>query len=166
MKLNNKLGDQQYGLLGYSCVSRPRCTQDHPDAPLMYAIGYALDSSAGLDFYLRAIFPPYPENSPGGGDPGWLWYYDKTAGVSGLVTVEIDDVVAPPSGMWNEYSNEKIRYEIRAALNNLVVRSPERLKEVGVVIDQFDLFKVMAFEGLVPIADWDGGLPCGEIINS
>jgi hypothetical protein len=64
-----KLGNSQFSLAGSSYVSKPSCANDHPDAPLMYAIGFALAARERLDLYLDGIFPPYPDGSLGGGDP-------------------------------------------------------------------------------------------------
>lgn len=162
----SKLGDGRYGLAGSSCVSRPTCTQDHPDAPLMYAITYALGYGDQIDSYLKGVLPPYPTNSLGGGDPGWLWYHIKSPEGEDLVVVEIDDVVAPPDGIWNEYSEEKVKYEIRAALNNLAIQEPSRLNEVDKVIRRYNLLDVVAPPGLVSMPHWDGLLPNKWMTNS
>ena len=131
----------------------------------MYAIGYALAARARLDLFLDGIFPPYPDGSLGGGDPGWLWYHDFDSSGNDVIVVQIDDVLAPPDGMWNEYCPDKIRYEIRAALNNLLLREPKRLEEVDRVINKFDLLRIEPLPGLVPISDWIGELPKIAILN-
>lgn len=160
-----KLGSSKLSLAGSSCVTRPTCGHDHPDAPLMYAIGCALSAGDRLDSYLNGIFPPFPDDSLGGGDPGWLWYHDVDRLGRDVVVVEIDDVASPPDGMWNEYSMEKVRYEIRAALNNLLFNEPAYLEEVDRVVQKFDLARIDAMPGLHQIPDWDGGLPKSKIVN-
>lgn len=160
-----KLGNSQISLAGSSYVSRPRCANDHPDAPLMHAIGFALAAGDRLDSYLDGIFPPYPDGSLGGGDPGWLWYHDINAAGNDIVVVELDDVVAPPDGIWNEYHPDKIRYEIRAALNNLLLREPARLEEVNGVIDKYDLSRIEPLPGLMPIPGWAREVPKILILN-
>lgn len=159
-----KVGDSRFGLAGSSPASRPNCTQDHLDAPLMYAIGFALGTAPRLDSYLHSVFPPYPA-ALGGGDPGWLWYHEKKQDGSDVIVVEIFEPVAPPSGIWNEYSPEKLRYEVRAALSNLVMNQPACLGEVDEIIRFFDLIDVATPDGLMPIPRWDGIVPSCRIIN-
>lgn len=160
-----RLGNPNYSLAGGSSVSRPTCKHDHPDAPLMFAIGYALGTGERLDSYLNGIFPPYPSNSLGGGDPGWLWYHEHTSDGNHVITVEIDNVMSPPDGMWNDYSPEKIRYEIRAALSNFAVKNPDHLTEVDAVIRKFNLGDAMALPNLMSIPTWTGTLPNFQIYN-
>lgn len=82
-----------------------------------------------------------------------------------MVVVEIDDVASPPEGMWNEYLMEKIRYEIRAALNNLLVKAPAYMGAVDRVARKFNLVRVDAMPGLRKNQNWDGVLPKSTIIN-
>jgi len=131
----------------------------------MYAIGFALSAGDRLDSYLNGIFPPYSGGSLGGCDPGWLWYHDVDQSGRDVIVVEIDDVASPPNGMWNEYSIEKVRYEIRAALNNLLFMEPAYLGEVDRVVRKFDLVKIDALPRLHPIPDWNGQLPVSVIVN-
>ncbi len=146
-------------------VSRPMCADGHPDLPLMFAICFALAASGNkLDLFLDAIFPPYP-SSLGGGDPGWMWYRELDELGNDVIVVELNDVVAPPSGAWNKYSLDKVRYEIRATLNNILFHKPIHLKEVNRVIGKFDLMHVKTLAGLMPIPDWDGELPLSLILN-
>ncbi|WP_198346137.1 hypothetical protein [Burkholderia ubonensis] len=160
-----KIGNSQLSLAGSSSVTRPRCRHDHPDAPLMYAIGFALAAGDRLDSYLNGILPPFSAESLGGGDPGWLWYHDFDESGHDVVVVEINDVASPPDGMWNEYSLDKVRYEIRAALSNLLLQEPAYLGEVDRVVRKFDLLRIDALPGLAPIPDWDGTLPKSAILN-
>jgi hypothetical protein len=159
------LGDPGYYIVS-DYVSRPDCSNGHPDAPLLYAIGCALARGGEtLDLCLIGVFPPYPSGVLGGGDPGWLWYHDTDKDGNDVVVVEITDVMAPPNGMWNEYYPDKVRYEIRAALNNTAVKEPEALSEVDRVIRLFNLEQVETPEGLMPIPDWDGKIPSKLIRN-
>lgn len=158
-------GSSKFSLAGASSVSRPRCAQDHPDAPLMYAIGFALGAGDCLDSYMHGIFPPYSTHSLGGGDPGWLWYHEKKADGKDVVVVEITDVIAPPNGIWNEYSEEKMRYEIRAALSNFALQNPDRLTEVDTTIRKFNLVDIQPVDDLMLIPHWDGTLPQYQILN-
>jgi hypothetical protein len=160
-----RLGSSQLSLAGSSYVTRPKCGYDHPDAPLMCAIGFALSAGNRLDSYLNGIFPPFPEGSLGGGDPGWLWYHAVDRSGRDVVVVEIDDIVSPPNGMWNEYPMGKIRYEIRAALNNLLVCEPGCLAEVDRIVKKFDLVRIEPIPELFPIPDWNGSLPNHAILN-
>ncbi len=161
-----QLGAPRYSLAGQSCVSRPECAHDHPDAPLMYAITCAFGDYEALDRFLKGIFPPYPEGMLSGGDPGWIWYHEKSEDGSDVVVVEIDDIISPPDGMWNEYSPAKIRYEIRAALNNFALQHPARLPHVAHVIEEFGLGDAMDYPGCTPIPTWDGTMPTRRILNS
>ncbi|WP_457349466.1 hypothetical protein [Roseateles sp. P5_D6] len=160
-----KLGSAQYGLAGYSCVSKPRCTQDDPDAPLMYALGYALGTHNDLGHFLRAIFPPYPNGAPGGGDPGWIWYREKDGSGKDVIVVELDAVIAPSDGVWAIYSEMKIRYEVRAALSNYAIMSPKRLADVNAVIHKYGLVEVENPAGLAMIPAWTGELPAQIVKN-
>lgn len=160
-----KLGDGSYGLLGYSCVSKPHCTQDDPDAPLMYAIGYALDGHADLGHFLRAVFRPYPEGVPGGGDPGWSWYHEQDERGEDRVIVELDALLAPPDGIWQSYSESKIRYEVRVALDNLAHENPARLSDVDTVVRQYGLEEVHSPEGTARVPRWNGTRPASIIRN-
>ncbi|WP_144410271.1 hypothetical protein [Chromobacterium vaccinii] len=160
-----KLGRSDLGMAGLSCVSRRFCKQDHPDAPLMYAISYALGDMEKLDTYLYPVFPPYPDDVLAGGDPGWIWYGEQDIDGSVAIYAEIYDLIAPPEGIWNKYSPQKVRYEIRAALNNLLIKYPNLLSEVDQVIKKFDLIEVETIEGLMPIPRWDGKIPDCFILN-
>jgi hypothetical protein len=154
-----------YWITGNSPVSRPSIENDHPVAALMHAIPFALSSPEGLDFFLRAIFPPYPKGSPGGGDPGWLWHAELGADGKYKIVVEISDDIAPPNGIYGEYSEDLIRYEIRAALNNLCVKHPERKAEIEKTLNQFNLMDVGTPGGLEPIPSWDIGESVFYILN-
>lgn len=160
-----QIGSPQYGLAGYSCVSKPLCTQDDPDAPLMYALGFAIDSHKDLGHFLSAIFPPYPKGVPGGGDPGWLWYHELDGDGHDVVVVTLDDLVAPPEGAWATYLPSKVRYEVRVALSNFAVMWPSRLAEVDAVIREYDLAEVDIPPGLATVPVWDGRLPVQLVTN-
>lgn len=159
------LGDGNHRLGGFSCVSKPNCSYDDPDAPLMCALGFALSDLSQLDLYLHSILPPYPEGRLGGGDPGWLWYAEKRADGSYIVTVEIDSIIAPPKGMWNDYSVDKIAYEIRATLENIAITYPSSLNEVDRIVNYFKLQKVKTFNQFQVIPDWTGQMPSVLINN-
>ena len=160
-----KLGRSDLGMAGLSCVSRRFCGQDHPDAPLMYAINYAFGGVERLDTYLYPIFPPYPDDVLSGGDPGWIWYGEQEADGSVAIYAEVYDLIAPPDGIWNQYTTQKVRYEVRAALNNLLVQYPDMLSEVDRVIRKFDLMDVEVVEGLMPIPRWERRVPSCLILN-
>ncbi|USX18421.1 hypothetical protein NHH82_21435 [Oxalobacteraceae bacterium OTU3REALA1] len=154
-----------YWIEGSSPVSRPSIGNDHPVAALMHAIRFALGAREGLDYFIRAVLPPYPQGVPGGGDPGWLWYALADANGQHKVVVEVHEDVAPPLGAFGEYAEDVIRYEIRAALNNLCVKFPQRKVEIEAILKRFCLNGVMLLAGLEPIPSWDSETPPPYILN-
>jgi hypothetical protein len=154
-----------YGMIEWGFGSLNSFQNNHPDAPLMYALGFALDHNHGTDHFLRGIFPPFSVGLPGGGDPGWVWYHNFNSVGDDVIVVEVDSTMAPPDGIWNEYNMEKIRYEVRVALGNFVYISPFHLNEVDLVIRKYDLLSVVAPTGCLKVSDWICEVPKKRIIN-
>jgi hypothetical protein len=131
----------------------------------MHALPLALSAPEGLDYFVRAILPPYPEGMPGGGDPGWLWYAIEEENGDRKVVVEVYEDIVSPNGALGEYSESMIRYELRAAFNNLCVKFPMRKMEIQRTILRFGLLEVETPDGLEPIPSWSETEPPPYILN-